>query len=53
MIRQFSPNIRLGRVRWGLVQADELRRLTTFSNELREKHQQQDNKSMSRMSKAK
>lgn len=53
MIRQFSPNISLGRVRWGLVQADELRRLTTFSNELREKHQQQDNKSMSRMSKAK
>ncbi|MHA1382408.1 MAG: CoA-transferase [Candidatus Helarchaeota archaeon] len=49
MIRQFSPNISLGRVRWGLAQADELRRITTLSLEQREKFAVLNSQSTARM----
>lgn len=51
LIRRFSPNISLGRVRWGLTQADELRRITTLSLEQRERYNILDEQSISRMHK--
>ena len=51
MIRRFSPNISLGRIRWGLAQADELRRITTLSLSQREKFEFLDSQSTARMNK--
>jgi len=51
MIRKFSPNISIGRVRWGLVQADELRRITTISLEQREKFELLNSQSIAKMKK--
>ncbi len=50
-VRQFSPNISLGRVRWALTQTDELRRLSTKNIQLCEKYDILDSLSTSRMKK--
>jgi glutaconate CoA-transferase subunit B len=51
MIRKFSPNISLGRVRWALTQADELRRITNICLEARKKYEIIESQSVSRMKK--
>jgi len=52
MMRRFSPNISLGRLRWAATQTDELRRLSTKNIELTEKYDILDALSTSRMRKA-
>jgi glutaconate CoA-transferase subunit B len=51
MVRQFSPNISLGRVRWAATQTDELRRLSTKNLGCRRKFEVLDSQSLSRMNK--